>query len=69
MVSADDVIGGVIKAAFFGFILGSISCFEGFRTKNGAKGVGISTTRAVVISSVTVLVTDYFLTQIVLEFF
>jgi len=68
MVEPDDVIGGVVKAAVFGFMLASISCFEGFRTKNGAKGVGIATTRAVVISSVTILVTDYFLTQIVLEF-
>lgn len=69
MVDPDDIMGGVIKAAFFGFILGSISCFEGLRTKNGAKGVGISTTRAVVISSVTILITDYFLTQIILELF
>lgn len=68
MVEPDDVIGGVIKAAVFGFMLATISCFEGFRTKNGAKGVGISTTRAVVFSSVTILVTDYFLTQIILEF-
>lgn len=68
-VDPDDIVGGVIKAAFFGFILGSISCFEGFRTKQGARGVGISTTRAVVLSSVSILVTDYFLTQIILEFF
>jgi phospholipid/cholesterol/gamma-HCH transport system permease protein len=68
-VEPKDVFGGVIKAAFFGFILGSISCFEGFRTKQGARGVGLSTTRAVVLSSVCILVTDYFLTQIILEFF
>jgi len=67
-VETDDLIGGVIKAAFFGFLLSSISCFEGMRTKHGARGVGISTTRAVVISSVCILVTDYFLTQIILEF-
>lgn len=68
-VDPNDVIGGIIKAAVFGFILGSISCFEGMRARQGARGVGISTTRAVVLSSVTVLVTDYFLTQIILEFF
>ena len=68
MVEPDDVMGGVIKAAVFGFMLASLSCFEGFRTKNGAKGVGISTTRAVVISSVSILIVDYFLTQIILEF-
>ena len=68
-VDPDDVIGGIMKAAVFGFLLGSISCFEGLRTKQGARGVGISTTRAVVLSSVTILVVDYFLTQIILEFF
>lgn len=67
-VEPKDILGGVIKAAFFGFLLASISCFEGIRTKQGARGVGISTTRAVVLSSVTILVTDYFLTQIILEF-
>lgn len=66
-VEPDDVIGGVIKAAFFGFILGSLSCFEGMRASQGARGVGIATTRAVVFSSVTVLVVDYFLTQLILE--
>lgn len=68
MVDPKDVLGGVIKAAVFGYMLSSIACFEGMRTKNGAKGVGLSTTRAVVIASVTILVTDYFLTQLILEF-
>lgn len=68
-VEPKDIIGGILKAVVFGLILGLISCFEGFRTNNGAKGVGISTTRAVVLSSVTVLIVDYFLTQIILEYF
>lgn len=68
-VDPEDIWGGVIKAAIFGLLLGLIACFEGFRTENGAKGVGISTTRAVVVSSVTILITDYFLTQIILEYF
>lgn len=68
MVEPKDVLGGVIKAAVFGFMLASVSCFEGFRTKGGAKGVGIATTRAVVISSVCILVMDYFLSQLILEF-
>lgn len=67
-VDPEDVIGGVMKSAVFGFLLASISCFEGFRTSQGARGVGIATTRAVVISSVTILVTDYFLTQLILEY-
>ena len=68
-VEPKDITGGILKAVVFGLIVGLISCFEGFRTSNGAKGVGVSTTRAVVLSSVTVLIVDYFLTQIILEYF
>jgi phospholipid/cholesterol/gamma-HCH transport system permease protein len=64
-----DVVQGIIKAAVFGFFLASISAFQGMRTRGGAEGVGRSTTRAVVISSVTVLVMDYFLTTWILEYF
>ncbi len=67
-VDIDDFIGGLIKAAVFGFLISVISCFEGYTTKGGAKGVGTSTTKAVVISSVTVLIVDYFLTTWILEF-
>ncbi len=68
-VDADDVFGGLVKAAFFGFFIASISCFQGFFCKGGAAGVGRATTRAVVLSSVTVLVMDYFLTTWILEVF
>jgi phospholipid/cholesterol/gamma-HCH transport system permease protein len=68
-VEARDFIGGLIKSGFFGFFIAIISCYNGFFTKGGAKGVGDSTTRAVVVSSVTVLVMDYFLTTWILEFF
>lgn len=68
-VDMKDFIGGLIKAGFFGFFVSVISCYSGFMTKGGAKGVGNSTTRAVVVSSVTVLVTDYFLTTWILEYF
>lgn len=67
-VDMDDVIGGLMKSVFFGFLLTIISCHRGYRTSGGAQGVGLSTTRAVVISSVTVLVADYFLTSWILEF-
>lgn len=68
-VDADDLYGGLVKAAIFGFILALISCYQGYRTKGGAEGVGRATTRAVVFSSVTILVVDYFLTQWILEIF
>lgn len=67
-VDADDIWGGMIKAAIFGILISTISCYMGFNTKNGAEGVGRATTRAVVYSAVTILVTDYFLTTWILEF-
>lgn len=66
-VDADDLYGGLFKALIFGFLLAVISCYQGYRTSGGAAGVGRATTRAVVISSVTILVVDYFLTQWILE--
>lgn len=68
-VDPEDVNGGLIKAAFFGFFIAMISCYKGFRTTGGAEGVGRATTGAVVASSVTVLVADYFLTTWILEFY
>lgn len=68
-VDPEDIHGGLVKAAFFGFFIASISCYKGFMTKGGAEGVGRSTTGAVVVSSVTVLVADYFLTTWILEYF
>ncbi len=68
-VEVNDLLGGLVKAAFFGFAISLISCYQGFNTKNGAQGVGRATTQAVVISSVTVLVMDYFLTSWILHIF
>lgn len=68
-VDADDLIGGLIKAAVFGFVLSLISCHQGYRTRGGAEGVGRSTTKAVVIASVAILIVDYFLTSWILEIF
>ncbi len=68
-VDGDDFISGLVKAAIFGFFISLISCYEGFTTTGGAEGVGRKTTRAVVISSVCVLVMDYFLTSWILEYF
>lgn len=67
-VDADDIWGGLIKAAIFGFLIAAISCYMGFTTRGGAEGVGRQTTRAVVFSAVTVLVADYFLTSWILEY-
>lgn len=56
-----DIYDGLIKAAFFGLSVALISCYKGFYTEGGAEGVGKSTTGAVVISCMTILISDYFL--------
>ena len=61
-VDFDDFYLGLLKAAFFGLALTLISCYKGFYVRGGAAGVGKATNQAVVISSVTILVSDYFLT-------
>ncbi|MFQ5581186.1 MAG: MlaE family ABC transporter permease [Mariprofundaceae bacterium] len=57
-----DLYSGLTKAFFFGAIIGVVGCTEGFYCKGGAAGVGHATTRAVVISCMSILVSDYLLT-------
>jgi phospholipid/cholesterol/gamma-HCH transport system permease protein len=66
LVDSKDLLQGLIKATIFGNALTVISCAQGYYASGGAKGVGIGTTRAVVGSFVTILVLDYFLTDIIL---
>ena len=61
-----DVIIGLVKAAVMGIMTATICCFNGLRTTQGARGVGDSATRAVVVSSVSILVADYLLTTLML---
>ncbi len=63
-VDLTDVYNGLVKAAVFGLILSVISCYKGFNTRGGAEGVGRATTEAVVLSSVTILISDYVLTSL-----
>ena len=55
-----DVQFALIKSLSFGFTITSVGCFFGFTTRGGAEGVGRSTTRAVVVSSMVILVLDAF---------
>lgn len=59
-----DMVSGLIKAFTFGQVLTIVSCYFGFHTFGGAEGVGRSTTNAVVISSVNILVFDVILTTL-----
>lgn len=54
-----DLFGGLFKALVFGGTIAIIGCYQGFRTRGGAEGVGRSTTRAVVLSAVLILIFDY----------
>ena len=58
----DDFYSGLVKATAFGLLIGVIGCTEGFNCEGGAAGVGRATTRAVVISCMSILIWDYFLT-------
>jgi phospholipid/cholesterol/gamma-HCH transport system permease protein len=60
----NDLLSGLIKAAVFGFLLALIGCQQGFYTSGGAEGVGRSTTAAVVVASIAILVSDFFLTRL-----
>jgi len=54
-----DMVAGLTKAAIFGLIISFIGCYQGFITAGGAEGVGQSTMRAVVISAVLILISDF----------
>lgn len=60
-----DALEGLMKPVAFGFIIGMVGCYFGLNTKGGTRGVGRSTTRAVVTASIMVIVTDFFLTKLV----
>ncbi len=64
IVELDDIFNGLIKSAFFGLILSLVGCYKGFYATGGAEGVGRATTQSVVISSVAIFISDYFLTAV-----
>src|SRR5262245_59740000 len=63
-----DLSSGLLKAAVFGAIIGTMGCYHGFATEGGAEGVGKATTRAVVGACVLVLISDYLLANLLFRF-
>ncbi len=63
-VELADVRSGLIKSCAFGLILTWFGTYKGFYTHGGARGVGKATTQSVVLSSITILITNYFLTKL-----
>jgi phospholipid/cholesterol/gamma-HCH transport system permease protein len=64
MFRVRDVFGGLFKAFVFGTIISLAGCYYGMKTEGGAEGVGSATTKAVVAGSVSILVADYFLAEL-----
>ena len=62
-LATSDLIGGIMKPFFFGLIIGSVACYKGLSTIGGTVGVGLSTTNAVVIASIWVIIFDFFLSK------
>jgi phospholipid/cholesterol/gamma-HCH transport system permease protein len=62
--SSSDVVVGLIKAVIFGGIVALIGCYKGLNCGEGAEGVGRATTEAVVYSSITILISNFFLTLV-----
>jgi phospholipid/cholesterol/gamma-HCH transport system permease protein len=62
-----DLVQGIVKPFIFGLIVSTIGCYQGLNVRGGTEGVGRATTTAVVWASVVVLVSDYFLSQVLLN--
>jgi len=60
----EDIYIGLLKSIVFGMIIAIIGCYQGFHTQGGAEGVGKATTKAVVMSSLLILVANYFITAL-----
>ena len=63
-VDAKDVLAGLYKSICFGGLIAWVCCYKGYTAGYGAEGVSRATTQAVVLSSVLILVFDYFLTSV-----
>jgi phospholipid/cholesterol/gamma-HCH transport system permease protein len=63
------VLQGLVKPVFFGFIIASVGCYFGMSTRGGTQGVGRSTTQAVVVASVLIIVIDFIISRFMIGIF
>jgi phospholipid/cholesterol/gamma-HCH transport system permease protein len=61
-----DYMSGLIKTPFFGAIIAMVGCYYGLKTRGGTAGVGNNTTKTVVVTSISILIVDFFLTKAVI---
>lgn len=66
ILNFENVLAGSVKPFIFGYLIACISCYMGFSTKGGAVGLRTSTTRAVVMSIIMIIISDFILTRILL---
>ena len=60
---------GLFKPLIFGLAIAFISCYKGFTSEGGTKGVGQATTNSVVLSSITILMVNFFITKVISPYF
>ena len=65
-VKFHDYMSGLVKSAVFAGIITIFACYKGLNTRDGTKGVGLTTTWVVVTASILILVTDFFISKIFL---
>ncbi len=67
-VASYDVMHGFYKSIILGILLATVGCYKGYNAAGGARGVGVATTQAVVISSISVFIIDYVLSALLMKF-
>lgn len=68
-IRMSDVFGAMIKCAFFGLVIAILACYRGFKTTEGTKGVGTAAKWVVVRSSIVILISDFFLSKLLILMF
>lgn len=64
-----DVVQGLVKPLFSGFIIATVGCYFGMKTTGGTQGVGRATTQAVVVSSVFIIIVDFLVSRAMIGIF
>jgi phospholipid/cholesterol/gamma-HCH transport system permease protein len=65
LIEFQDFVPATLKTAVFGLIIGTIACYLGFTTTQGTEGVGRASTRAVVLSSIAIILTNVVLVRLI----
>jgi phospholipid/cholesterol/gamma-HCH transport system permease protein len=64
-----DIVQGLTKPLFSGFIIATVGCYFGMKTKGGTQGVGKATTQAVVVASVFIIIVDFIVSRAMIGVF